>query len=645
MTFTLTGETNSGETNAGETNSGETKKREIELTRDGDRLTVSTGSYRLEVPDSGAGFARFPYARLSDPHGVRWASLNLLSSVDTVQSTDETWEVDGVRADDRGGDVVLTVSTRSTAWHRHTLTLRCSPEAVELTVSVAGAGRTTEMTVFGGRASRPAGASGVFRSGIDFRGVLAPVPTGPVQVVRPAHSSASLGVVGDADPGRLNGIFSPPPLVFGLARDEARSPTDVPEGDWLGLGVRAPVRDLTFTTMRYEPLDGGFLLRLDYEGHTAVEESWTSPTFVLQPSATGWGVIENHRDDLAAHGFAPSPRGQESPWWREPIFCGWGAQCARALHLLHAGSGIEPADPDADTLPETEEEEQAAARTAPTLATERVYDEFLGGMEAHGLHAGTIVIDDRWQDRYGAGTTDLTHWPDFAGWIAGRHERGQRVLLWWKAWDPEGLPDEECVLDAGGRPVAADPANPAYRARLSAIVQQLLSPEGLDADGFKVDFTQRSPSGRSLTAADGAWGIAALHLLLETLYTAAKKAKPDALVICHAVHPSFGDVCDMVRLNDVLKRDIHGVAVPVVDQLRFRHAIATRALPEHPVDTDQWPMPSRAEWLEYSAAQPALGVPSLYYLESIDRSGEHIQPEDLATIAGTWARYRESIRR
>lgn len=614
---------------------------ETELTHTQDRLTVTTGAYTLEMPDTSEGFARAPYARLINPQGIRWSSLNLLSSLDTVQMPDETWQVDGVEAERSGTDVLVRVLTRSTAWRRHTLTLRCTPKAVELSVTVQGSGDITQLAVFGGRASRPGGASGVFRSGIDFRGLLAPVPTGPVQVVRPARSAAVLGVVGDADPGRLNGIFSPPPLVFGLAREEAVSATDVPQGDWLGLGVRAPVNELTFTTLRYEPLDGGFLLRLDYEGHTRVNGSWTSPTFVLQPSATGWGVVENYRADLAAHGLAPAPAQADVPWWREPIFCGWGAQCARAVHLLHAHSGVAPANPSADTLPETEEEEQTVARLAPTLASQAVYDEFLHRMEASGLRPGTIVIDDRWQEKYGTATTDLNHWPDLRGWIAGRHERGQKVLLWWKAWDPEGLPDEECVLDAGGRPVAVDPASPAYRARLRSIVRHLLSPDGLDADGFKVDFTQRTPSGQSLTATDGAWGIAGLHLLLETLYLAAKDAKADALVISHAVHPSFGDVCDMVRLNDVLKRDIRGRSVPVVDQLLFRHAIATRALPEHPIDTDQWPMPNRAEWLEYSIAQPELGVPSLYYLESIDRSGEHIRPDDLATIAGSWQRYRE----
>jgi hypothetical protein len=84
--------------------------------------------------------------------------------------------------------------------------------------------------------------------------------------------------------------------------------------------------------------------------------------------------------------------------------------------------------------------------------------------------------------------------------------------------------------------------------------------------------------------------------------------------------------------------------VPVVDQLTFRHEIARRVLPGHSIDTDQWPMPNRAEWLRYAEAQVTKGVPALYYLESIDRSGEPIRPEDLAQVAATWKRYRESVR-
>lgn len=378
------------------------------------------------------------------------------------------------------------------------------------------------------------------------------------------------------------------------------------------------------TAVRYAPLDGGFVIESDYEGHTEVAGSWTSPTFVLRPVDSGWSVLEHYRDDLVGHGFAPDATlGPRPAWWAEPVFCGWGAQCARAVARNRAAE--HPAD----------------HRPAPSFARQDVYDEFLTVLADNELEPGTIVIDDRWQSAYGTGEVDRVHWPDLRGWIDARHAEGRRVLLWWKAWDPEGVPAEECVRDADGAAVTVDAGSPAYRDRLARVIHHLLSPDGLDADGLKIDFTQRGPSGESLTGTPGVWGIAAIHRLLRTVAVAARAARQDPLLIAHAVHPSFADVLDMVRLNDVLERDAAGERVPVVDQLRMRHAIASRALPGTLVDTDQWPMPDRAEWLEYVAAQAQLGVPALYYLESIDNSGEPILPEHLALVGDSWRRYRE----
>jgi hypothetical protein len=175
------------------------------------------------------------------------------------------------------------------------------------------------------------------------------------------------------------------------------------------------------------------------------------------------------------------------------------------------------------------------------------------------------------------------------------------------------------------------------------IVHDLLGADGLDADGFKVDFTQRAPMGSSLTTTGPEWGIASLHLLLRTVYDAAKATKPDALVITHTPHPSFGDVCDMVRLNDVLRLDPAGREVSVVDQLRFRSAVVAASLPEHLIDTDQWPMPSREQWLAYADEQPRLGIPALYYVTSVGSPDEAISADDLRTIALGWRTYRAGL--
>jgi hypothetical protein len=423
-------------------------------------------------------------------------------------------------------------------------------------------------------------------------------------------------------------VFSPPPLCLAFGRETARHATDVPAGEWLSVSVVAAVADLRFPQLRYDVLDGGFLLVADYEGHTAVDGRFETPAVVLRRVAGPWEALAVYRGEPVN-----PPRAE---WWSRPIFCGWGAQCAAApipgqpmSHPFFARELGPAVVPEGTTV-------------AFDLARQDRYDEWLARLAAHGVVPGTIVIDDRWQRAYGIGEPDVRRWPDLRGWIAARHAAGQRVLLWWKAWDPAGLPAGECVTDPGGTPIAADPGCPAYLDRLAGIVAHLLGPDGLDADGFKIDFTQRAPSGRNLlrpgAPAEAPWGIALLHRLLETIHRAAKAAKPDALVVTHTPHPGFAQVSDMIRLNDILERDALGGRVTAVDQLAFRYAVARAILPHHLIDTDQWPIADRAEWRAYVEAQSRLGVPALYYVDHIDRSGEALTAEDYALVARTWDR-------
>ncbi|TDD41511.1 hypothetical protein E1286_32540 [Nonomuraea terrae] len=566
------------------------------------RITTTDAAYHLD-----SGHYHLTVSR-TDPSAELegWMTLSLIASAHTRGGRDETYETLPSVLAERGDVAVFDFPQRSTAWESKTVRLTCTPETVAVEVRVEGDGVLGDVTLLGGRAVLNTRASGVFRSGVHARGVFSPTPAHPVRVVRPVSAAVALTVVGDASPGRLHAVFSPPPLVLAFCKDEPDGATAVPGGPWLGASVRAGIADLTFTEVAYEPLDGGALLRFDYEGHTEVRGAWTSPAVVFRAAESPWEAISHHRADLVAHGLASEgPAGERHAWWSEPIFCGWGAQCA-------AADGVSPVE----------------------LSRQDRYDGWLARLEEHGIVPGTIVIDDRWQLTYGDLRTDEAKWPDLRGWIADRHARGQRVLLWWRAWSADGLPAEECVTDAGGRPVAADPSNPAYRLRIRSIMERLLG--DLDADGFKIDFTQWSPSGSHLKTYGSTWGLALLHELLATMYDAAKQVKPDALMITHTPHPAFAGVSDMIRLNDVLEVDARGEPVPAVDQLRYRHAVARHAMPGHLIDTDQWPMPSRADWLAYARAQPELGVPALYYVDAIDNSSEEITGADLRQVASWW---------
>jgi hypothetical protein len=275
-------------------------------------------------------------------------------------------------------------------------------------------------------------------------------------------------------------------------------------------------------------------------------------------------------------------------------------------------------------------------RSAPAYSTQENYDGFLDVLAARGVRPSTIVIDDRWQDTYGENGVDTERWPDLRGWIAERHAAGQHVLLWWKAWDPEGLPADECVCRPDGVPVSVDPSNPRYRARLEHTVAALLGPASLDADGFKVDFTAKTPSGPALVHHGPEWGTALLHRLLSTLYRAAKAAKPDALVITHTPNPAFAEVTDMIRLNDALRLGDPRPWAPVVPQMLHRAAIVRAACPDLLIDTDDWAMPDRATWREYQAVKGSIGVPSLYYVDRIDQSQEPLEDEDYALMRATF---------
>jgi len=73
---------------------------------------------------------------------------------------------------------------------------------------------------------------------------------------------------------------------------------------------------------------------------------------------------------------------------------------------------------------------------------------------------------------------------------------------------PGWLPDAEC-LTVDGKPVAADPTHPAYRARVQRFMQRLLSdaPGCYDADGLKVDGMTGTAGGPGLKTHGGLAGF------------------------------------------------------------------------------------------------------------------------------------------
>lgn len=612
----------------------------VQFTQSPEGIRIEAAGYKLFFP------ADRPFAMLDDAAGNRWAELFLGGSLHAREGQDDTARIDAPVLEETPDGLRVTIGALSSFWQEKAMIFICRDTEIEASIRVKGEGRPTDVHLFGGYYSGHLRfGSGFFLSGARFRSLFNPEPFGSERRAVPASEATLIDVAGSgALPGRRHWVFTPAPFCYGvslspvasaaglrsgsIATDqggvtvaadapeqsalEAAVEGELPPGPWLMMGLATRPGEHQFTAFHYDGLEDGFSFKLAYEGQTPVAGEFETPAILFQMGAPDpYAGLERYAATLRAQGLVPTEAPADRPaWWSEPIQCGWGAQC----HLSNLAKG-----------------------RAPDFCTQANYDKFLTALEANQLHPGILVIDDKWSGDYGTCVVDEQKWPDLKGWIARRHDAGQKVLLWWKAWDAEGLPAEQCVRNSAGLGVTADPSNPAYEETLRAAVRLMLSPEGYNADGFKVDFSARTPSGPGLTRHGREWGTELLHKLLWILRDEAKKVKADALVMTHTPNPYFESVTDMIRLNDV------NTGSPVVPQMIHRARVAKAACPNRLIDTDNWPMPSRAAWREYLKVQNDLGIPSLYFATALDCM-EPLEEEDYANIRRVWSEHRARVK-
>ncbi|NJD03737.1 MAG: hypothetical protein FIA99_14335 [Ruminiclostridium sp.] len=384
-------------------------------------------------------------------------------------------------------------------------------------------------------------------------------------------------------------------------------------GHWMTMGLGVEPGQYNFTA--YEYIGGSsFGLNIAYEGHTQIDGQWESPHVILAFADEEYAALAKYVNILQEEGYIHFPKRKIANWWKLPIVCGWGYECYIRTQLT--------------TVP------------PPHYATQGNYEFIAKTLEKHDIRPGMLVVDDKWQTYYGNPYPDIGKWLDMRGFIESQHKKDIRVLLWLKLWDCEGLPAEECVTDENGKAITVDPSNPAYEKRLRAAVSNMLSgDEGcLNADGFKLDSINSTPTGKKLKAFGKIWGIELLKKLYDIIYDEAKKVKPDALIIGHSPNPYFADVIDVLRLND-----IHHADERIIKRMTHRARVAGIACPDWLIDTDNWPIPNRKTWMEYMREQPKLGIPSLYYIDYIDISGEKITDDDYEEIRRIWDKYKKEL--
>lgn len=536
-----------------------------------------------------------PAARITLPDGRVMAELFLLSSAHTQNGRDVSTAIPQWQVEKLADGYILRGETDSLIWQHKRVALAMKENRLTYSMTVEGQGAFTDVELLSGlyTGCNARHSNARFYSGFYGDSLFNCEPDGQEQYTVSPCERSLIDMTGVPIPGRDHWFFTPPPFCFVLRNGDT----------CMTLGVTTAPGKHSFVEYEYTGGRGqGLLLR--YEGMTYVDGAYELPQVQMIFGQDEYALL----GEFSRLERLKAPAQKQFDWWTRPIFCGWGAQSALS---------------------------QDYHRSAPALACQQFYEEFTTSLDEKGINPGTIVIDDKWQKSYGLNNEDTDKWPDMKGFIRQMHEKGRKVLLWLKAWDPEGVEPALCIRDWKGNPQAIDPQNPAYLAIFQKACRHMLSADGLDADGFKIDFTARIPTCAGCQRYGEHWGLELMRDYLSMVYDTAKAIKEDALIMCHCPHPYLADKLDMIRLNDV------NIAKPVNPQMIHRAKVATAVLPDKLIDTDNWPMPNKQAWLDYERIQPELGVPSLYYLWHMDNSPENITDRDLDVVRACWKRWEE----
>lgn len=683
------------------------------LTKDKGFIKLAAESYAITFPPDK------PFAYLDDAFGERLADLFVLSGVHASQGKDDTVKVGSWQVEERPGEIIFTLDTKSSVWSHKTYRFRCYSTRLVYQVEVEGEGYLDQVDYFGGYYSgQIRWGSGFFWSGHGFQRAFNPEPNAEEEFrFSPAESSV-INLTGVPLPGKADWFFTPPPFCFAVGNANC----------WLGLGVEARPGANRFTEFIYRGQQTGFYLSLSYEGHTQVCGRYQLPSIGFEIASDEYEALAAHVHSLQRRDYVRRPEAKShSAWWNRPLVEGFGKrfeieapepltpaaeaistwyenddrteaaspppglsvplptpntsgtpaaalEAVEALPRVEAPAAQMPPAPQPSLTPRGYDfywmkagqasgifrsyREKAdwwfepiycgwgsqcyvaslEQGRAPDYSRQELYEGFLASLEQNGVRPGIVVLDDKWQLSYGENDVDTAKWPDLAGFVRRCHDQGQKVLLWIKAWDPEGVPAYECITNAGGLPIAVDPTNPEYIERMRASIRRMLSTEGYNADGFKIDFSARIPSGPGIRLYGDVWGLELMRAYLEIFVDEAQKVKPDALVMAHTPHPYLSDVVDMVRLNDINTRK------DVQPAMRHRAHVARIACPDALIDTDNWPIADKASWRKYVEIQPELGIPSLYYATHIDTTHEELTPADYQMIREYWEIYRQKVK-
>lgn len=584
-------------------------ERVIMIIKTNDKITsITATSYSLAVDENHISVILA---------GEEVANLHPASAVDTVTEDNgeftEKGDIPKMVSYTHGntdGGYTFIWTAKSSQWDKTEYILTAKESHFEYNVRVTGRGRVDKVKYFSGDVSDCAKISTY-----EFDTGFTPIPT--------VNGAQQCTFSAQNDFDEFSFLTVPPMFVYcfdicGMAPK-------------LAFGLVAERGEHNFTKFAYATrfmaggFDKGFYLWTDQDGHTRVDGTWTTPTVIVYGAPDRMESLRFYSDYYFATGRADAKKAEKKPrFWYGPMACGWveqEAQVQKGIYTLKENQGVGDA------------------------ACQPVYDHFCAELERRDLHPQILIIDDKWQTKYGSAEVDTEKWPDLRGWIDEKLEKkGIRTMLWYRLWDADGVPEEMTMYDEKGEynkhnnRRTIDPTNPKYREFVRKQIHRLISSdEGcVNAFGFKLDYAFVQPTGRRADSYSGAYGVELFYEYVKLIYECVKEAKPEAIVNASPCHPIFAAYVDHARLHDYypwLRR--------CNEEFKFRRDLYVTAMPGVLVDTDGAAFRSHRDTMRYMKYAPEIGIPDLYCISDLPTIT--LTDEDWKTVANVWKAYSERI--